>query len=44
MDRAGEIAKRLLEGYTTPEIDPSIDEELRSFIEKKKEELPNTES
>ena len=44
MDRAGEIAKRLLEGYTPPEIDPSIDEALRSFIEKKKEELPNTES
>jgi len=44
MDRAGVIAKRLLEEYTPPEIDPSIDEELRSFIDKKKEELPNTET
>jgi trimethylamine--corrinoid protein Co-methyltransferase len=44
MDRAGEIAKSLLEGYTPPEIDQSIDEALRSFIEKKKEELPNSES
>ena len=44
MDRAGDIAKRLLEEYTPPEIDPSIDEALRSFIEKKKQELPNTES
>jgi trimethylamine--corrinoid protein Co-methyltransferase len=44
MQRAGEIAKKLLESYEPPEIDPSIDEALRSFIEKRKEELPNTEA
>ena len=44
MDRAGNIAKKLLESYVPPEIDQSIDEALRSFIEKKKEELPNTEA
>ena len=44
MQRAGEIAKKLLESYEPPEIDPSIDEALRSFIEKRKEELPKTEA
>ena len=44
MDRAGNIAKKLLDSYVPPEIDQSIDEALRSFIEKKKEELPNTEA
>ena len=34
----------LLESYEPPEIDLSIDEALRSFIEKRKEELPNTEA
>ena len=43
MQRAGEIAKKLLESYEPPVIDLSIDEALRSFIEKRKEELPNTE-
>ena len=44
MERAGKIAKTLLENYKPPDIDPSIDEELRSYIEKRKEELPNTEA
>ena len=44
MDRAGKIAKNLLENYVPPEIDPATDEELRSFIEKKKEKLPNAEA
>jgi len=44
MERAGEIAKTLLDNYKPPEIDSSIDEELRSYIEKRKEELPNTEA
>jgi trimethylamine--corrinoid protein Co-methyltransferase len=44
MERAGKIAKTLLDNYKPPEIDPSIDEELRSYIEKRKEELPNTEA
>ena len=38
------FCKTLLENYKPPDIDPSIDEELRSYIEKRKEELPNTEA
>ena len=43
MDRAGKIAKKMLEEYEMPYIDIAVDEELRSFIDKKKEELPNAE-
>ena len=43
MERAGEIAKKMLDNYSSPEIDKSKDDELREFIDKKMEELPDTE-
>ena len=33
----------MLDNYSSPEIDKSKDDELREFIDKKMEELPDTE-
>ena len=33
----------MLASYQAPEIDPEIDAALRAFIEKRNEELPNSE-
>ena len=43
MERAAEIAKKMLDNYNSPEIDQSKDDELREFIDKKMEELPDSE-
>ena len=42
-DRARNRAKDMLASYQAPEIDPEIDAALRAFIEKRNEELPNSE-
>jgi len=39
--RAGLIAAQHLKSYEAPLLDPAIDEALRSFIAKRKEELPD---
>jgi trimethylamine--corrinoid protein Co-methyltransferase len=41
LQRASAIAKKRLEDYRPPEIDPSIAEALESFVEKRKSELPD---
>jgi trimethylamine--corrinoid protein Co-methyltransferase len=33
----------MLAAYKAPEIDPAIDEALRAFIDKRMEELPDTD-
>jgi trimethylamine--corrinoid protein Co-methyltransferase len=37
-ERANAIMKSILAEYTPPEIDPAIDEELREFVERRREE------
>ena len=39
--RAVEIAKRMLDQYEPPPLDPGIDEALRDFIARRKAELPD---
>lgn len=39
--RANELARRWLESYEAPAIDPEIDEELRGFIARKKASMPD---
>ena len=41
--RARLRAKQMLDAYQTPEIDIAIDDELRAFIEKRKEALPDSD-
>ena len=41
--RARLRAKQMLDAYQAPEIDIAIDDELRAFIEKRKEALPNSD-
>ena len=41
--RARLRAKQLLDAYEAPEIDMAIDDELRAFIEKRKEALPDSD-
>ena len=36
-------SKQILDTYQAPEIDIAIDDELRAFIEKKKEALPDSD-
>jgi len=40
--RANAIWKKMLAEYEAPAIDPSVDEALRDFIEKKKASMPDT--
>lgn len=37
-ERANKIAKSILAEFTPPELDPAIDEELKAFVEKRREE------
>ncbi|RUU09562.1 serine--tRNA ligase [Mesorhizobium sp. M7A.T.Ca.TU.009.01.3.2] len=39
--RANELARRWLESYEAPHLDPSIDEALKDFIAKKKGSMPD---
>jgi trimethylamine---corrinoid protein Co-methyltransferase len=39
--RANELARRWLESYEAPPLDPGIDEGLRDFVAKKKESMPD---
>ena len=39
--RGLEAAKKVLEGYTAPPIDPGIDEALAEFIARRERELPD---
>ncbi|HHZ07670.1 MAG TPA: trimethylamine methyltransferase family protein [Rhizobiales bacterium] len=39
--RANEIARRWLESYEAPALDPAIDEALTAFIARKKESMPD---
>jgi trimethylamine--corrinoid protein Co-methyltransferase len=39
--RANELARRWLESYEAPAIDPGIDEGLKDFVAKKKESMPD---
>ena len=39
--RANEIARRWLESYEAPSLDPAIDEALTAFIRQKKESMPD---
>jgi trimethylamine--corrinoid protein Co-methyltransferase len=39
--RANELARRWLETYEAPYLDPSIDEALTAFIARKKESMPD---
>lgn len=39
--RANEIARRWLESYEQPAIDPAIDESLRDFVARKKASMPD---
>ena len=39
--RANEIARRWLESYEAPSLDPAIDEALLAFIRQKKESMPD---
>ena len=39
--RANELARRWLESYEAPYLDPAIDEALKAFIAKKKESMPD---
>jgi len=39
--RANELARRWLESYEAPPLDPGIEEGLRDFIAKKKESMPD---
>ena len=41
--RACKRAGEMLAAYEAPEIDPAIDEALRAFIDKRMEELPDTD-
>ena len=41
--RARLRAKQMLDAYQAPEIDIAIDDELRAFIEKRKEALPDSD-
>ncbi len=41
--RARLRAKQMLDAYQAPEIDVAIDDELRAFIEKRKEALPDSD-
>ena len=38
--RALQQAKRLLDDYQEPKLDPGIDEALRDYIERRKREIP----
>jgi trimethylamine--corrinoid protein Co-methyltransferase len=40
---ANRLWKRLLESYEDPGIDPAVDEELRAFIDRRKEDPPEPE-
>ena len=42
-ERARKRAGEMLEQYAAPELDPAIDEALRAFIDRRMEELPNSE-
>lgn len=39
--KANEIARSWLDSYQAPDIDPGIDEQLRSFVEQKKASMPD---
>ncbi len=39
--RANELARKWLESYEAPFLDPSIDEALRAFVRQKKESMPD---
>jgi trimethylamine--corrinoid protein Co-methyltransferase len=39
--RANELARRWLETYEGPHLDPAIDESLKEFIAKKKASMPD---
>ena len=41
--RARKKFREMLEQYSMPDLDPGIDEELRAFISKRMEELPDAE-
>ncbi|MEQ9335014.1 trimethylamine methyltransferase family protein, partial [Thalassobaculum sp.] len=40
--RAGALAKKMLDEYEAPAIDPAVDEALVAFIAKKKAEFPDS--
>ena len=41
--RANAIWKRLLEGYEDPGLDPAVDEELRAYISRRKQSMPDVD-
>ena len=41
MQRAGQMAQRMLADYQAPDLDPGIDEALQAFIRDKKESMPD---
>ena len=41
--RARKLAAEMLAAYEAPAMDPAIDEALRAYIDKRIEELPDTD-
>jgi trimethylamine--corrinoid protein Co-methyltransferase len=41
VQRANKLARRMLESYQAPDLDPAIDEALQAYIREKKESMPD---